>query len=135
MSFEEIPHTADIKIHVSAPTLEDLFSETFNALMQVMYGTRRGRAITRNITVKSTDNESLLADFLSETLFVSEVEGLVFSDARVRIKGLSLTAKLRGEVFDPFRHSTGTEVKGISYSGLEIMHDANGYKVDIIFDV
>lgn len=135
MSFEEISHTADVKIHVSAQTLEDLFSETFNALMQVMYGTDRRRATTRNIRVKSTDHESLLADFLSEALFTSEVEGLVFSDARIRIRGLALTAELRGESFDPLRHSTGTEVKGISYSGLEIVHDANGYKVDIIFDV
>jgi SHS2 domain-containing protein len=26
-------------------------------------------------------------------------------------------------------------VKGISYSGLSITHDANGYMLDIIFDV
>ena len=28
MSFEEISHTADVKIRVRAPTLEALFSET-----------------------------------------------------------------------------------------------------------
>ena len=135
MSFEEISHTADVKIHASAPTLEALFSETFRALMQVMYGAQRGGSEIRNIRIESTDTESLLADFLSEVLFVSEVEGLVFSDARVRIDGLHLDAQLIGESFDPVRHSGGTEVKGISYSGLEILHDANGYKVDIIFDV
>ncbi len=43
MSFEEISHTADVKIRVHAPTLEALFSETFKALMQVMYGTDRAR--------------------------------------------------------------------------------------------
>ncbi len=41
MSFEEIAHTADVKIRARAPTLEALFSETFKALMQVMYGTHR----------------------------------------------------------------------------------------------
>jgi SHS2 domain-containing protein len=135
MSFEEISHTADVKIHASAPTLEALFSETFRALMQVMYGARQGGSVIRNIRIESTDAESLLADFLSEVLFVSEVESLVFSDARIRIDGLYLNAELIGESFDPVRHSGGTEVKGISYSGLEILHDANGYKVDIIFDV
>jgi len=135
MSFEEIPHTADIKIHVTALTLEALFSETFKALMQVMYGTTRGSGTVREIRIESTDNESLLADFLSEVLFVSEVEGLVFSDARIRINGFSLIAEVTGEPFDPARHSGGTEVKGISYSGLAIMHDANGYMLDIIFDV
>lgn len=135
MTFEEIPHTADVKIRARAPTLEALFSETFNALMQVMYGTLRRGGIVKKIQVKAPNNESLLADFLSEVLFVSEVEGLVFSDARISINGPRLTAELNGEPFDPVRHAGGSEVKGISYSGLSVMHDANGYMVDIIFDV
>ena len=68
-------------------------------------------------------------------LFLSEVESLVFSDACVTINSLGLTAVLTGEPFDPVRHSGGTEVKGISYSGLAIAHGANGYMLDIIFDV
>ena len=135
MSFEEISHTADIKIRVRAPTLEALFSETFNALMQVMYGTERSGGIIKEIKVESPDNESLLLDFLSEVLFVSEVESLVFFNASISIHGSQLTAELSGEPFDPLRHSGGSEVKGISFSGLSIIHDANGYMLDIIFDV
>jgi SHS2 domain-containing protein len=135
MSFEEISHTADIKIRVRALTLEDLFSETFNALMQVMYGTERSGGIVKEIQVESPDNESLLLDFLSEVLFVSEVESLVFFNASISIHGSRLTAELSGEPFDPIRHAGGSEVKGISYSGLSIIHDANGYMLDIIFDV
>jgi SHS2 domain-containing protein len=135
MSFEEISHTADVKIRVRATTLEGLFSETFKALMQVIYGTDRSGSISREIIIKSSDNEALLADFLSEVLFISEVENLVFSEASIRIDGLCLAAELTGEPFDPVRHSGGTEVKGISYSGLAITYDANGYMLDIIFDV
>jgi SHS2 domain-containing protein len=135
MSFEEISHTADIKIRVRALTLEDLFSETFNALMQVMYGTERSGGIVKEIKVESPDNESLLLDFLSEVLFVSEVESLVFFNTSISIHGSRLTAELSGEPFDPIRHAGGSEVKGISYSGLSIIHDANGYMLDIIFDV
>lgn len=135
MSFEEIPHTADIKIRVRAPTLESLFSETFKALMQVLYGKNRTGGVIREIRVESTDNESLITDFLSEVLFISEVENLVFADARISINGPILTAQLTGEQFDPLRHSGGSEVKGISYSGLAIMHDKNGYMLEIIFDV
>ena len=135
MSFEEISHTADIKIRVRAPTLEALFSETFNALMQVMYGTERSGGIVKEMKIESPDNESLLLDFLSEVLFVSEVESLVFFNASISIHGSQLTAELSGEPFDPIHHSGGSEVKGISYSGLSIIHDANGYMLDIIFDV
>jgi SHS2 domain-containing protein len=135
MSYEEIPHTADVKIRVRAPTLDALFSDAFSALMQVVYGADRKGGHENVITISSDDTESLLRDFLSEVLFVSEVEGLVFAAADIRIDGLDLTARMDGEPFDRTRHSSGTEVKGISYSGLAIAHDANGYMLDILFDV
>jgi SHS2 domain-containing protein len=135
MSFEEIPHTADVKIRASAPTLEALFSEAFTALMQVLYGPDRNGGKKREITLDAEDFESLLRDFLSEVLFVAEVEGLVFAGADIHIEGCHLVASLDGEPFDRRRHALGTEVKGISYSGLAITNDANGYMLDIVFDV
>jgi SHS2 domain-containing protein len=135
MSFVEVSHTADVKIRATAPTLEILFSEALSALMQVLYGPDRKSGKKREILLDAEDPESLLRDFLSEVLFVAEVEGLVFSGAEIRITGNHLAAILDGEAFDRRRHALGTEVKGISYSGLAIMHDANGYTLDIVFDV
>jgi SHS2 domain-containing protein len=135
MSFTELPHTADVKIRARAPTLEALFSEAFNALMQVMYGKDRKGRVSRELTLESADNEALLTDFLSEVLFISEVDGLVFSHASIRINDGTLHAVLEGEPFDQGRHAGGSEVKGISYSGMSITHDTNGYMLDIIFDV
>lgn len=135
MSFVELPHTADIKIRASAPTPDALFSEAFAALMQVMYGKDRRGGVLREVSLEAPDRESLMLDFLSETLFLSEVDGLVFSRAEVRITGNSLHATLDGEAFDPSRHAGGSEVKGISWSGLSITHDTNGYMLDILFDV
>ena len=135
MSFEEISHTADVKIRARAPTLDALFTDAFLALMQVVYGSDRNDGISKEIRIESDTIESLLCDFLSEVLFIAEVEGLVFSRAEISIENLHLTACLKGETFDPLRHSSGTEVKGISYSGLIIEKDANGYMLDILFDV
>ncbi len=135
MSIEEIPHTADVKIRARAPTLALLFSEIFNALMQVMYGESRGSTLTKEISIAGEDSESLLLDFLSEVLYISEVEGIVFADAQVTIDDQNLYALLHGEPFEPLKHSEGTEVKGISYSGLSINRDANGYMAEIVFDV
>ncbi|MDD4138162.1 MAG: archease [Methanoregula sp.] len=135
MSFEELPHTADVKIRARAPTLETLFSEAFNALMLVMYGKDRKGGHPREIHVTAADNEEMLADFLSEVLFLSEVDGLVFSRADIRIDDGRLHAVLDGEPFDQARHAGGSEVKGISYSGMSVTRDTNGYMLDIIFDV
>jgi SHS2 domain-containing protein len=135
MSFIEVPHTADVKIRASAPTLETLFSDAFTALMQVLYGPDRNGGKKREITLDAQDRESLLRDFLSEVLFIAEVDNLVFAGADIHIDGCHLVAVLDGEPFDRRRHARGTEVKGISYSGLSITHDANGYMLDIVFDV
>ncbi len=135
MSFEELPHTADVKIRARAPSLNSLFSDAFLALMQVMYGNDRKGGVTRELSLEAKDNESLLADFLSEVLFISEVDGLVFSGAEIAITNTTLHAVMDGEAFNSSRHSGGTEVKGISYSGHAITQDTNGYMLEILFDV
>ena len=135
MSFVEVSHTADVKIRATAPTLETLFSEALAALMQVLYGPDRKGGRKREIHLDAEDHESLLRDFLSEVLFIAEVDGLVFSGAEIHIDGRRLVATLDGEPFDRTRHARGTEVKGISYSGLAISNDTNGYILDIVFDV
>lgn len=135
MSFEELSHTADIRIRVRAPTLELLFADSLDALMQVVYGKNRRDGVVREIRASAPDTESLLMEFLSEVLFVTEVENLVFSRAEIRIEGDQVFANLSGEPFDPARHAGGTEVKGISYSGLSVTRDAKGYMLDILFDV
>ena len=135
MSFEELSHTADVRIRVKAPTLDLLFSDAFVALMQTLFGKNRSGGLTRTLQIEAQDRESLLMDFLSDVLFVCEVEGLVFRHADVTIAGNSLNAVMDGEPFDRTRHAEGTEVKGISYSGLSITQDTNGYMLDILFDV
>jgi SHS2 domain-containing protein len=135
MSFEELSHTADIRMRVKAPTLGLLFSDAFTALMQTLYGNDRKGAETRELHLAAADTETLLLDFLSEVLFVGEVDGMVFSHVDVETDGKTLKAVLHGEPFDRERHAAGTEVKGISYSGMTITHDTNGYMVDILFDV
>jgi SHS2 domain-containing protein len=135
MSFVEVSHTADVKIRATAPTLETLFSEAFDALMQVLYGPDRKGDGKRVISLDAEDRESLLREFLSEVLFIAEVDGMVFSGAEIHIDGCHLVATLDGESFDRNRHARGTEVKGISYSCLAITHDTNGYMLDIVFDV
>ena len=135
MSFEELSHTADVSIRVRAPTLEVLFADAFAALMETIFGKDRRGGSVKEIHIEAADSETLLMDFLSEVLFICEVEGLVFSGASVTTDGKTLTAVLNGEQFDHVRHAGGTEVKGISYSGLAIIRDENGYMLDILFDV
>ncbi len=138
MSFTELDHTADILIRVHAPTLESCFAECGLALMTVMYRDIGSTppVIQRTVTVWADDSAGLLHDFLSDLLCLSESENLVFSGITVRLSGENrLDADLSGDVFDPGMHGGGAEVKGISFSGLDIFKDEQGYDIDILFDV
>lgn len=135
MSIEELEHTADVRMRVRAPTLEELFSEAARALMMVMYGSPGKGGRTMNVSVSGHDLESLMHAFLSELLFLSEVEGMVFSDAEVMIRNDTIEGTVRGESFNPDVHSAGQGVKGISFSGLSIVHEQGSYILDVIFDV
>ena len=135
MSIEELEHTADVRIRVRAGTLEGLFSEAARALMLVMYGRLGKGNLTRAISVRGHDLESLMHAFLSELLFITEVDGLVFSGAEVRIHEGALEGEVIGEPFSMEAHNVGRGVKGISYSGLSIVHDQGSYILDVIFDV
>jgi SHS2 domain-containing protein len=135
MSYEELDHTADIRLRVRSPSPDTLFAETALAMMKIVYGESRPGTIERTIELRAGTIENLLLDFLSEVLFISEVDYLVFSAASVHINGDTLKAQMTGEPFDPERHRGGTEIKGISYSGLRIVKEDEGYVLDILFDV
>lgn len=135
MSIEELEHTADVKLRVSADTLEELFSEAARALMLVMYGRPGENGRTRAVRVMGHDPESLMHAFLSELIFISEVDGLVISGAKVSVREGFLEGELTGEPFSSEMHGGGRGVKGISYSGLSIIHDEGSYILDVIFDV
>lgn len=135
MSFEELEHTADVLMRVRGATINEIFADAGRAMFHVMYGPCEDRGIERQIDLEAENLESLLIDYLSELLFITEVENTVFCTFDVNLRGTRLSAVLRGEPFDPARHSAGTIVKGISYFGLEIVKEEEGYVVEIIFDI
>ncbi|MCK9278370.1 MAG: archease [Methanoculleus sp.] len=135
MSFEELDHTADVLMRVRGATITEIFSDAGRAMFHIMYGPCEDRGIVRQISLEAEDLESLLIDYLSELLFITDVENIVFCTFEVDIQGTRLSAAIRGEPFDPARHSAGALIKGISYFGLEIVKEEEAYVVDIIFDI
>jgi SHS2 domain-containing protein len=87
------------------------------------------------INLEAADPAALLRDFLSEVLFLTEAKNIVFCDVAVFVEGNRLTASLAGAIFNKDVHTGGTEVKGISYEGLSIVRDSEGYSVELLFDV
>ncbi len=137
MSFEELEHTADALVRVQGTTLNEVFADAGRAMFHVMYGHGpcEDRGVMRQISLEAKDLESLLVDYLSELLFITDAENIVFCKFDVDIQDTHLSAVVSGEPFDPARHSDGTQIKGISYSGLKIVKEGDIYIVDILFDI
>jgi SHS2 domain-containing protein len=90
MSFEELEHTADVLMRVRGADLAELFAEAGRAMFHVMYGPCDDRGVERRIEIEAENLESLLIDYLSELLFVTEVENTVFCTFDVDLRGTRL---------------------------------------------
>jgi SHS2 domain-containing protein len=73
--------------------------------------------------------------FLSELLFLTETEYIVFSKYDITIEPEKVYGEVLGVEFDPTLHSGGIGVKGISYSNLRIQKRENTYILTIIYDI
>jgi len=135
MSFEERDHTADILMHIRAADPAGLFTDAGRALMKTMYRGSARPIEEVSVTITGQSLEHLLHGFLSELLFESEVQNIVFCEFEFQIRDGEVSAILRGEPFNPAIHGGGTEVKGISWYGLSIRQEQYEYTCDVLFDV
>lgn len=122
-------------MHVWGATREELFREAAAALFSIMFPSSMPRDAHQTVECEADSYEALLSTFLSEILFFAEVECEGYASADVHLDGITLKADLYGEPYDRDRHSGGTEVKGISRSGMKIEKTQRGYETDILFDV
>ena len=135
MPFEELEHTADFLFRCSGESIEELFESAAMAMFSLMFDNREKGPVSIDIDLKSPDYETLLYDLLSEVIYLSEVEGAVFSGIDLKISDHSLKATLSGEKFNTEKHAGGTEIKGISKYEMNIEKIGGAYQVDVIFDV
>lgn len=140
--FKFVEHTADVKVKCWGPTLEEAFSQAASGLIATITPNLDliDKRVERTIQVESEDKEALLYDFLSEFLFLFDVEGLVFGEITVESieksgEELSLEASLKGEEFDKGKHEYGTEVKAITYSYMKIEQQEDRVNIEIVFDI
>ncbi len=140
--FEFREHTADVQVRSWGSSLEEAFSQTAYSLMATITPDLKKITpkIEKKITIKAEDKEALLFDFLSEFLYIFDVDELVFSQIYVsKIEKFNdnykLQATLKGEKFDLDKHEIGIEVKAITYSFMNIVEKHASTIIDIVFDI
>lgn len=142
MGFRYLDHTADVQVECWGSSREEAFSQCALSLMTVITPdlTKITPVTEKEVWLKAEDKEALLFDFLSELLYIFDVEELVFNDIWVVYinqtqLGFEMKAIMKGEKFDKTKHETGTEVKAITYSFMELDESLEKTEIKIVFDI
>ena len=140
---EYLDHPADVKFRVHGRTIEEAFEYAARAMFGVVIDPDTAATIepvrTIEIDLSADDCKDLLYDFLSELLYLFEVEEVVF--ARFDVEqieqvggGYHLRAHVSGEPIDRGRHRFEVGVKAVTFHDMAIEKTGEGYTVQVLVD-
>jgi len=137
MPFEEMEHTADVMMRITASDITSLLSESGFALSHTLYGSYPEEPAIKTLKLEAEgENEvELIVNFLSELLFQMEIEYLVPQTFNLKVDGNHVFGSVSGVEFDRVKHAGGIGVKGISYSGISLTKTNTEYELILIFDI
>ena len=135
--YETFEHTADLGLRVRAPDLNQLFVEAAQALFSAIVDNLEAVEPKQKVDVnlQGDDLGYLLFDWLNELLYRFDTEHLLFGRFKVHIENQKLKASAWGEPLDPKRHSFAHEVKAITYHGLKVEQQKDGWLAEVIVDI
>jgi protein archease len=136
-AFATFEHTADVGLVIRGQTLEELFANAADALVDLMVDPEGLREDVRmTATVTAADRPALLVTWLNELLYLLDVHRFLPRRCRVTEFGdTTLAAELFGDTVDPNRHAVRRMVKAATYHGLSLTH-ANGlWEARVILDL
>ena len=135
--YEFIDHTADLGIKLREKSLTRLFASAGYALFDIILEISQVQPKkSLDIHVPGEEIESILVDWLRELLFKFNMDRWVLKEFDIgKIDESGLQAVVKGETFDPSRHSLKTEIKAVTYHGLEVSRKNDRWEAQIIFDI
>ncbi len=135
--FEILDHTADIGIVVYGENLKALFENAGEAFFHLITDLRKVRRRTeRRVNIGGESLDRLMVDWLSELLYLHDVENLLFKGFEVDSVGQDgLKAIVKGEPFQEGVHVIKTAVKAVTYHQIEVRQGKKGWKAQVILDL
>ncbi len=139
-NYKQIDHTADIAFKVSGESLEELFSAAAEAWRSsVVEETNYCKRENKVIEIKSSLQEQLLVDFLSELNFYLFTRKWLFNLVKkMKIKNENdtwiLTGKIEGMPLSA-EIEIKQEIKAITFHQMNIEKIGNQYSTLLVFDI
>ena len=140
MTFRYLPDVAlaDIAFEAESETVGGLFESCALAMTDIMVDPESLRkTVSRRFEVRSPDLDRLLYDFLSEIIFVKDVDSLLFREFQVKVdpEGFSLSSVAMGEEIDRARHRLRNDVKAVTMHLFGVRHEGGRWLATVVLDI
>lgn len=133
--YELIDHTADVGVKAYGTSVSEAFSHAARAMFDLITDNSPIDEVGEfTIELDAPDLEQLLVDWLSELLYIHDVDGLVFSRFEISLNKTHLSAKAFGESFNTNKHKIGMEIKAATYHMLMVQEKPPVF-VQVLFDI
>jgi SHS2 domain-containing protein len=131
MGYRWVDHTAELELHIAAPTETAVFEEALRAFGELIGDGSTGDQVAFDVKLASPDRAALLVRWLDELVYRAETEDVVPAEVqRLELGGDRLVATVRG-----FRGEPRHLVKGVTYNGLAFDREDGGYHATVVLDV
>lgn len=130
--------SADYVFDAWGESLEDLFCVCALACFSAMTDPSRVEPSTnRKFEVNAENVDDLLYNFIAELIFIKDAEKLFLSHFNIKIgqDQKSLKAVVAGEHINYNKHVIKTDVKAVTYHGLQVRKEDKRFTVRMILDL
>lgn len=136
MPYEIREHMADIIVRAWGESLEALFEQAARGFYAVIGELAWTDGAAARLELRAATIDDLLRDFLAELLFDFETGHAVLEKRRFeRLSETELHVGAERCPLDLPRCRFDREVKAVTYHGLHVVRDGDGYSAEIILDI
>jgi SHS2 domain-containing protein len=126
-----VDHTAELELAVESSSEEGVFADAVAALGELLGEAPGGATVRFEVAARAPDRAAVLADWISELVFLAETESFVPE----RVVALSVGDGSARGVVEGRRAEPRQLVKAVTYHGLSFDRVNGGWKATVVLDV
>jgi len=133
MKYEILEHKADLRIRAFGKTKEELFLNMLLGMAENQRAEIKSKEkIKREIKIRSLDFAALLVDFLSEALYLGQVNKEIYFNAKfAKFTEIEIEGELIGQKVKRF----GEDIKAVTHHDLDIQQEDGIWRATVLFDI
>ena len=132
MGYQVLEHTADFKLRAWGSDLTELFNSLLQGIFANAKVVNKKESTANPLTIEATSLEDLVVDFLTEVVYLADVNDSSYLELNPQeISESKIAGKLTGykvKSLDP-------EIKGVTYHDLVVKKTKEGYEATVLFDI